>query len=220
MRDALRPDHAAPALPGGAEGELEQRSAPRFTLLIRTAKLICSEGEFLCIVRDASEAGVSVRLFHQLPPDIPLTLELPNGDRHALARVWQDESKAGFRFEEPTDIERIIEGPSPFAKRPIRVKLEVPCWVLAGMRYAPSTLCNLSQHGAQVRTDERLSLVQRVKLVADGLPEVAAKVRWRRDNCYGLSFEDIFQFGELAAIVFELQRDARAKTAAALGSGS
>ena len=69
---------------------------------------------------------------------------------------------------------------------------------------------NLSQHGALVRSDERLSLAQRVRIVADGLPEIAARVRWRRDDRYGLSFEDSLQFGQLAALAFDLQREAAA----------
>src|SRR5690606_6832932 len=91
MRNTLRQDQmAAPAL-AVAEEEAEQRRAPRFTLLIRSAKLTSPYGEFLCIVRDVSETGVSVRLFHPLPADVPLTLELPNGDRHPLERVWEDD---------------------------------------------------------------------------------------------------------------------------------
>jgi hypothetical protein len=159
-------------------------------------------------VRDASEAGVSVRLFHRLPPDAELTLEMPNGDRHPLARVWEDDSKAGFRFLEPVKLDRIVEGRGPYGKRPVRVNVEVACWLVTGDRRASATIGNLSQQGALIRTQEHLSLIQRIKIVADGLPEIAAKVRWRRNDQYGLSFEDTFQYADLAAIAFDLQRGA------------
>src|SRR5690606_20786923 len=55
---------------------MDMREAPRFALLIRSAKLICDSGEYLCIIRDVSETGVRLRLFHPLPPDQLLTLEL------------------------------------------------------------------------------------------------------------------------------------------------
>lgn len=208
MRNTLRQDQIATPALGMAEEEAEQRRAPRFTLLIRSAKLTSPYGEFLCIVRDVSETGVSVRLFHPLPADVPLTLELPNGDRHPLDRVWEDDGRAGFRFADHTDIERLLESPSPFAKRPVRVNLEVSCDVMVGARWVAGRILNLSQHGALITTLERLSLVQRVKLRADGMPEVAAKVRWRRDDRYGLSFEDTFQFAELASLAFDLRRRA------------
>jgi len=207
MRDFVRQDERLPVSPE-TEDEAEQRSAPRFTLLIRAAKLIGPDGEYLCVVRDASESGISVRLFHPLPADVPLSLELPNGDCHKLERVWEEEGKAGFSFADDVAMERIVEAPSRFSKRAVRVNVEVPCDIMANLRWSGAKIINLSQQGAMISTQERLSLIQRVKLRAEGLPEIAAKVRWRRDDKYGLSFEDTFQFAELAALAFELQRKA------------
>jgi len=200
--EAMGQDDLSPVDPS------DQRTAPRFTLLIRAAKLTHPDAEFLCVVRDASESGVSVRLFHPLPADLEFTLELPNGDRHALERVWEEEGKAGFRFPKPVALERIVEARGGYAKRPVRLRLEVPCTMIAGLRRVQATIDNLSQQGAQIRTPEHLSLAQRVKLEIDGVPAVAARVRWRRNDRYGLSFEDTFQFAELAALAFDLQREA------------
>ena len=190
------------------EAEAELRDAPRFTLLIRAAKLTSEEREFLCVVRDASASGISVRLFHPLPPGVELTLEMPNGDRYPLRRVWEEEDSAGFRFRELVELDRIIEGPSRFPKRPVRIRVEVPCFLHVGSRRVRAMIDNLSQQGAMIRTDEFLSLVQRIKVEMEGLPEIAAKVCWRQDGSYGLSFEDTFQFAELAALAFDLRRAA------------
>ena len=218
MRNTLRQDDAM-LDPSPDEGsESDGRGAPRFTLLIRAAKLISDEAEFLCVVRDASEAGVSVRLFHPLPPDIELALEMPNGDRHPLERMWEEEGKAGFRFHRPTQIERLVEGRSSYSKRPVRVRLEVPCSLVIGEQRVAATIGNLSQQGALVRTEERLSLIQRIKIEAEGLPEISAKVRWRRNDLYGLSFEDTFQFAELATLAFNLRRNAARRLAADRGA--
>ena len=208
MRDAVRHDDALPGAALDAADADDLRSAPRFTLLIRAAKLICPGGEFLCVVRDASESGVSVRLFHPLPADVPLMLEMPNGDRLPLERVWEEEGKAGFRFAGKVELERIVECPSRFARRAVRVKVEVPCDLLVGIRRVGATIHNLSQQGALISTTEKLSLLQRVKIRAEGMPEIAGKVRWRRNDSYGLSFEDTFQFAQLAALAFELGRNA------------
>jgi hypothetical protein len=208
MREALRPVQVLPEGPPTAEAAADARATPRVAMLIRAAKLIAPDAEFLCIVRDASENGVSVKLFHPLPADVPLALEMPNGERHPLERVWQDDDRAGFRFCIPTDVARIVEAASPFARRGVRVRVEVPGAIVAGGQRVPATIHNLSQQGALISTPERLSLIQRVKLIADGLPEIAAKVRWRRGDQYGLSFEDTFQFAELAALAFDLQRSA------------
>lgn len=208
MGDFVRQDETRLVAAADAGDEAEQRSAPRFTLLIRAAKLISPAGEFLCVVRDASESGISVRLFHPLPKDVALSLEMPNGDCLALERVWEEEGKAGFRFAGKVGIERIVDCPSRFARRAVRVNVEVPCELLAGIRRVPGTIHNLSQQGALIATTDKLSLMQRVKIQADGMPEITGKVRWRRNDRYGLSFEDTFQFAELAALAFELRRSA------------
>jgi len=206
MRDFVRQDDVQPAAALAAADEMDQRSAPRFTLLIRAAKLISPEGEFLCVVRDASELGVSVRLFHPLPKDVPLSLEMPNGDVIELERVWEEDGKAGFSFASQVEMDRIVDSPSRFARRAVRVNVDVPCELLAGVRRVAGTIHNLSQQGALISTPDKLSLMQRVKIRADGMPEITGKVRWRRNDSYGLSFEDTFQFAELAALAFELRK--------------
>lgn len=210
MAEALRKIEALPDRPPVEQAASDSRDAPRLTLLIRAAKLVGGASEFLCVLRDASETGVSVRLFHPLPAGLDLTLELPNGDRHALERVWEDDGKAGFRFRDPVELDRIIESRSA-ARRSMRVRLETPCSLVLGDRRVEATIGNLSQEGALIRTEERLSLIQRIRIAIDDGPEIAAKVRWRRDDDYGVSFEDSFRFAELAALAFELQRKAVAR---------
>lgn len=208
MRDFLRQSVSVSHGPGETPGGREQRSAPRFTLLIRAAKLVNGDAEYLCIVRDVSESGLSVRLFHSLPAAGELTLELPNGDRHMLERVWEEPGRAGFRFVGKPDLERLIEGPSPYGKRGVRVRLQVPCELLLGTTAVPATIVDLSQQGARISTLERLALLQRVKVRAEGMPEITGKVRWRRGDDHGLTFEDTLQFTQLAELAFDLQRTA------------
>ncbi|MBH5321294.1 PilZ domain-containing protein [Aurantiacibacter sediminis] len=185
---------------------VEQRRAKRYTLLIRAAKLVTPSGEFLGVIRDASETGISMRIFHRMPDCGSIWLELQNGDRYGVELRWQDGDRAGFRFASPADIKRIIESPSRFAKRPVRLNLtaaaEVEC--LGHREYA--TIQDISQQGAKVACSSSFATDQRVKLSAAGLPGTCAKVRWRRDGTCGLVFEETLQFEELARIARDLQR--------------
>jgi hypothetical protein len=186
----------------------ELRAAPRFTLLLRTAKLIAAVGEYLCVVRDVSSTGISVRTFHPLP-DGQLVLELPNGDRHPLEKVWENDGAAGFRFSGEVDVTRLIEGKGRFPKRGVRLHMELPATLgtLGGLHDA--VVRNLSQQGARIETRNRLALDQRVQLELKGLPAIRAVVRWRKDNEYGLAFVDTFQFAELARLAAALQSSCR-----------
>lgn len=183
----------------------EMRDAPRFTLLIRAAKLITRRGEFLCVIRDASNTGLSARVFHDLPPCKHLVVELQNGERYDVELVWQEEDRAGFRFKTPIDVKAIIEAPSRFAKRPVRINLAAPAQIetLGAAEYA--TIQDISQQGAKVACASSYAIDQKVKLLAAGMRDTHAKVRWRRDGTCGLVFEETFQFGELARIARALQ---------------
>jgi len=183
----------------------EMRDAPRFTLLIRAAKLVSRRGEFLCVIRDASDTGLSARIFHHLPRSDALVVELQNGERYDVELVWQEDDRAGFRFKTPVDVKTIIECPSRFAKRPVRINLAAPAQieVLGKAEYA--TIQDISQQGAKVACVGSFAIDQRVKLLAAGMRDTHAKVRWRRDGTCGLVFEETFQFGELARIARSLQ---------------
>ena len=208
MRDMMRQDVNGGAMPALRSMD-EQRNAPRFTVLIRAAKLITPDGEFLCVIRDVSDSGISVRIFHQIPDCGEMLIELQNSEQYTVDLVWQDEERAGFRFKSEVDVARIIELPSRFAKRAIRLSLSAPAELVAGLQILPVTLLDISQQGAKIESAQLFSIDQRVKLRAEGLRETAAKIRWRRNGQCGLVFEDTFQFGEVARIAQSLQASSR-----------
>lgn len=205
MRVSQRVDEDYGATVADGSKRPDERGAERFALLIRTAKLIVPEGEFLCVVRDASDSGVNIRLFHELPENDRVMLELQNGDRHELEMVWQDQARAGLRFLQDADVRRFVECPSRFAKRPIRLNLKLAGHILTGEQQHPVTIHDLSQQGAKLVSDFRFSIDQQVRLVVGDVLDVRSKIRWRRDDACGLVFEDTFQFGDLARAAARLQ---------------
>ena len=189
-----------------ASGDGEQRSADRFTPLIRTAKLVGASGEFLCVVSDISATGVSMRVFHALPPDKALCLEMPNGDQLPIEMVWEADGRAGFRFAGPVNLDRILEGRSEWPKRPIRLNLSMPVELRGITGIFDAELCNISRQGAQIECDARLAIDQRLRMKGPCLPEVETKVRWRHGSAYGLVFDSLIQFDDLARIAARAQR--------------
>jgi hypothetical protein len=190
----------------------EQRAAPRFTLLIRAAKLVSAQGEFVCVIRDVSETGVSVRLFHTLPRCRDFALHMPAGAVYEVARVWEKGNEAGFAFAEAVGVERLVNESSEYPKRGLRLGLCFPVTinVLAGSFEA--VVENLSQQGARLTCDRLLAIDQTVRLampdLSGRLREVRAKVRWRRDQHYGVVFDDTFALGDFARLAALLQAPA------------
>jgi hypothetical protein len=184
----------------------ELRDAPRFSLIIRSAKLVSESGEYLCIVRDISATGARLRLFHEPPPERHVFLELANGDRHVMERVWATDGHAGFRIAQPIDVNAFLVEPSPYPKRPIRLRLQRPGTLSAGGTRYPVTLNDLSQKGARISVDCHLAVSQQITLDIPGLGTIPAKVRWRGQNAYGLVLERTFRLDELASFAFDLQQ--------------
>ena len=203
MNHAMPSDDAAPQ-----RSYEEMRGAQRFTLLIRTAKLVCESGEYLCVIRDVSSTGLRLRLFHDLPADPHMALELANGEIYFIERVWERDGHAGFRFAAPIDVEAFIAEVSPFPRRQPRLRITIPVVLAAESQASVATVRDLSTQGARIETARYLAIGQKVRLEGDGLPATVAKVRWRSGADYGLVFEQVFTLEALAVLADKLQRAA------------
>ena len=194
----------------------EHREAPRFTLLIRAAKLSSAQGEFVCVIRDVSETGMSARLFHALPACTAFALHMPAGATYEIAPVWQRGNEAGFRFESPVEVATLVNESSDYPKRGLRLALCFPVTlnVLAGR--VEAFVENLSQQGARLTCDHLLAIDQTVRIAMPDLAgktrEVRAKVRWRREKHYGVVFDDTFTLGDFARLAALLQAPALLET--------
>ena len=181
------------------------RAAPRFTMMLRTAKLVCESGEFLCVIRDVSASGIRLRLFHPLPAEARLALELANGEHYFIENVWEKDNEAGFRFAAHIDVDPFIAEASPYPKRPVRLRINQSGTLYAGGNATPAFIRDISQQGIGIEAGAMLSLGQLVRLGGEGMPARFAKVRWRRHPGYGLIFEETFRLDELARLAWMMQ---------------
>lgn len=189
----------------GSSASAEERVAPRFTLLIRAAKLVCPRGEFICVIRDVSTTGISLRSFHQLPGEGPLRIELQTGETHAIEQVWRRGHEAGFRFAEEVEVHDLIAESGRFPKRQLRLALRFPVTISAGLQLHGGKLTNMSQQGARIESASMFAIDQPMRIGSAGMPELVARVRWRRDGTYGVVFDNTFSLKQLALFAASLQ---------------
>jgi hypothetical protein len=188
------PEDTAPRATGP-----EQRGAPRFTLLLRVAKLILDGREQFCVIRDASATGLKVKLFAPLPTHAELSVELANGDRHRAEAVWTAGDHAGLRFLEAIELPRLLdEAKGTGQRRQVRLRITLDGVLHSGGEAVPVTFRDISQQGAALESDKWLLLNELVKIETSILPLVYAKVRWRDHPRYGVIFEQTFQLEDLA----------------------
>jgi hypothetical protein len=192
------------------------REAPRSSLMCRSGKILCESGEYACVVRDVSATGCKIKLFHAAPPDKHLFLELANGDRYAMERMWRRRDHAGFRFSCTIDVDRFIAEPNAYPRRAIRLKMHRPADVIADGVASPAVLRDLSQQGACIEAGRKFALEQMLWLEVEGLPPRFGCVRWRRGYAHGLVLQQSFSLDELARHALALQPfDTPCSTAAA-----
>lgn len=190
----------------GSQTRADQRATPRFALLLRAAKLIGPCGEYLCIVRDVSETGAKLRLFHSLAGIDQLALETATGERIAIDPVWEHEGEAGFRFLQPIDVQRFIAEAGPYPKRPIRVAVDHRARITVAGQTSTVRVRDLSRQGARIESEGHLALGQQLRIEADELPQFEATVCWRRAPAYGLVFRQLMGLEELAVRTFRMQQ--------------
>ena len=177
----------------------DQRGAPRFTLLLRVAKLIIDGREAFCVIRDASTTGLKVRLFTPLPDHAEMAIEMANGDRHRARCVWTADDHAGLQFAMPVPLDQLLdEAKASGQRRHVRLRFTLDGVLHSGGEVVPVRLHDISQQGAGLTCDKWLLRNELIRIETAILPPTYAKVRWRDHPRYGVIFEQIFQLEDLA----------------------
>ena len=197
---------STPTTPGGQSIadpalRIEDRRAPRYTLLLRQAKLRTRGAEFLCVIRDVSISGISVRTFHPLPSGDRFAIELREGCPYLVEKVWERDGEAGFRFRDPVALDEILDDDSRYPRRQLRVSVDLAVEISSGRERASGQLVNISQQGARLEASRTWARDQLVKVEVANLPMLYAKVRWRRDCTHGLVFEETFALRDFAYLL-------------------
>lgn len=204
-RDAASdaPD-AAPATDSRAASRREYdgsdlRQAPRFTLMLRVAKLVIDGREQFCVIRDVSSSGMKVKLFGPVLQHAELALELANGDRYRAECVWTAGDHAGLRFSDTITLDRLLdEARGAGERKHVRLRIALDGMLHSGGEAVPVAIRDISQQGAGIDSEKWLLINELIKVETAILPPLYAKVRWRDHPHYGLIFEQIFQLEDLA----------------------
>lgn len=209
--DGAPPLHHLPAPHSPAPAETgERRAKPeRHSLFIRPAKLVSPQGEFVCVVRDVSQDGVGIRLFHDPPTGDLIELHTPNGSVHEVRQASHEGNNVGYRFAAPVDFANFLNESTNHPKRALRLGLFFPVNVRSLAGQSEGIIENLSQHGARFTCEGRYSIDQTLLVdCPEGdvrFGEVNAKVRWRQQSEYGVVFENTLSLEEFAKLAAQLQ---------------
>ena len=201
----MKHDVIASSPDNGVADSAEQRGAKRYTSLIRAAKLVSGQGEFVCVIKDVSASGISLRTFHGLPTDPELAIELQNGESYEIELVRKSGNEGSYQFKDSVEVARLIHETWDFPKRQLRLNIFIPVTASTLTKSAEGVTVNLSQQGARLECDEVFAIDQPVRIKSDAFPETRATVRWRHDSNYGLVFDNTLSLREFAVLAAEVQ---------------
>lgn len=199
---------AAPVVPVAPD----RRTGERHLSLLRVGSLKIGDRRELCLIKNISAGGMLIRAYCPVPADCPVSVELKQGEPvNGIAR-WVRDGFAGIEFDEPIDVLDLLslsaEGP-----RPRMPRVEVSC--IGSIREGAIThrckAINISQGGIKVESRAAIAVGAEVTVSLFGLQPCSGTVRWRDDNCYGITFSRTLS---LPALVSWLQ-DERARLRAA-----
>ncbi len=187
----------------------EQRQSPvqdqRHALMLRTAKVVCQSGEYVCLVKDVSQTGVGLQFLHDVPLEERIFLELANGALYPIQRCWAEQYRAGYRFAAPLVLEDFLSEASQHPYRPVRLRLKLPVLLTVDGRDCRAMLADISRSGAKVNASRELPETAFVRFEAVGLPLRFGHIRWRKGNDHGIVFQDSIALQELANCLHALQ---------------
>lgn len=178
--------------------ESERRADERHLTLFRVGSIRLDGRRELCLVKNISAGGASIRPYCRLQPDLKLEIELKEQQPVAGTVSWVRGSDAGITFEDRVDVIELLK-PSGDGPRPRMPRVEVRCisFIREGATTNRATLVNISQGGLSVECENHLTVGAEVIVSLPGLPPQQATVRWAEGLRYGITFNTVLPLGGL-----------------------
>jgi hypothetical protein len=178
----------------------DRRADERHLTLFRVGTIIIGSRRELCLVKNISAGGASIRAYCPIQPDMKIQIELKERQPVGGVVTWIKGPDAGITFDERVDVIDLLKssGDDPRPRMP-RIEARCVCFVREGAILHRSNMLNISQGGLSVETPNGLNVNSDVTVTIPGLPTQDAVVRWASGNRYGLSFNTVLPLAGLVA---------------------
>jgi hypothetical protein len=166
------------------------------------AKLVTVRGEELCVVRGLSRLEARIQVYSNLKVGEKVRIVLGDGAVLTASVTGYQDSIVALRLQGVSDAlpagDEGLPPAAPLAPRLPRLDVGLPISLRVGDQQGVATLCNISQGGAKIRASG-LGVGVKVSLLVGGLPPLAGRVRWVRDDFAGMAFYQLLPLETLAS---------------------
>lgn len=208
----VRPDHefardsttnATAVSPGDAERRKDGRKDGRKVRVMRVARLSNPQlhAEGLGVVRDVSPGGMMIDAHFTLEIGQSVTIALFDDQELTGEIVWKDGQTVGVHFDEQVPVEQILVKPAtnPDGRRTRLPRLTVrkAAQLVVGEKLVGAIICDVSQRGAKLQCESRLSMHSNILIRLGRHRPVRATVKWRGGDFTGVEFHRLLAVDEL-----------------------
>ena len=180
--------------------ESDRRTDERHLTLFRVGTIVIGDRRELCLVKNISAGGASIRVYCLLQENQKVQIELKQDQPVAGFVTWSKAGDAGITFDERVDVIDLLKssehGPRP---RMPRIEVNSVCYVREGAVVHRSVLHNISQGGLSVETPNAVTVGGNVTVSIPGLAPQASTVRWQNGSRYGISFNTVLPLAMLVS---------------------
>jgi len=179
----------------------ERRRGERHLTILRVGALIIDGERELCLVRNISAGGVMAHVYRQIDVGTRVEIEIKNDEPLAGTVAWYADSNIGIAFDRPIDVPEFLAsskilGDGRRARRP-RVEVDRTAKLRCGNEVLWGQVRNISQGGIRFDTEHDLPIDSDVVVTLPNFRLLGGVIRWRNDDRYGISFNQVIPIQEL-----------------------
>jgi PilZ domain len=172
---------------------LERRREARYTLILRAGILEQAGKSSLCLVKNVSVSGLQVKFYTPPIPGVEVSVRVADEPPVHGRIIWVKGDIAGIAFREELDTPTLLRVQQKLSSKrrraTPRVSVESVATLQSGGQTYRATVCDISSHGARVRTRAELSAGDRFMISLQDMPTIRGYVRWSDGEESGLAFE-------------------------------
>lgn len=186
-------DDAAPAKP-------ERRDGKRHLTLLRVGAITIEGRRELCLIKNISSGGMSIRPYCALATGTRVVIELKTGMSVPGLVAWADGATAGIEFDRPVDVLDILAATHDRPK-PRMPRIEIDCLAMVrdGAAVHRLRVCDISQGGVKLAGEPSIDSASDLSVTLPGMATLPAALRWSGQGHVGLTFNRLLALSELIA---------------------
>ena len=176
----------------------ERRDGKRHLTLFRVGAISVEGRRELCLIKNISAGGMSIRPYCPVPVGTRVVIELKTGMSVPGTVAWSDNGSAGVEFDAPVDVIDVL-APTGDGAKPRMPRIQIDCFAALrdGARVHRLRVCDISQGGVKLDGEVALDNPNDLTVTLPGLAPQRAALRWSGGGNTGLTFNRLLALPEL-----------------------